>query len=128
MMSSVVLIGLLYFICEMYLDDCIAHGKGEAQFLERLELVLDRFWQKKIFLKPNKCKFGMPKVDYCGKEISENDLRMSTKKIAKVLDFPKPLTAGQMKQFVGLVNYFHDFVPRHSQIMKPLHDMIQDYQ
>ena len=37
----------------------------------------------------------MPKVDYCGKEISENGLRMSTKKIAKVLDFPKPLTAGQ---------------------------------
>ncbi len=70
----------------------------------------------------------MPKVDYCGKEISENGLRMSTKKIAKVLDFPKPLTAGQMKQFVGLVNYFHDFVPRHSQIVKPLYDMIQNYQ
>ena len=128
MMSSVVLIGLLYFICEMYLDDCIVHGKGEAQFLERLELVLDRFWQIKIFLKPNKCKFGMPKVDYCGKEISENGLRMSTKKIAKVLDFPKPLTAGQMKQFVGLVNYFHDFVTHHSQIMKPLHNMIQNHQ
>ena len=70
----------------------------------------------------------MPKVDYCGKEISENGLRMSAKKIAKVLDFPKPLTAGQMKQFVGLVNYFHDFVTHHSQIMKPLHNMIQNYQ
>ena len=91
-------------MCEMYLDDWIVRGKGEAQFLERRELVLERFYQRKIFRKPNKCKFGMPKVDYCGKEISENGLRMSAKKIAKVLDFPKPLTAGQMKQFVGLVN------------------------
>jgi transposase InsO family protein len=128
MMSSVVLVGLLYFICEMYLDDCIVHAKGEEQFLERLELVLERFWEKKILLKPNKCKFGTPRVEYCGKEISEGGLCMSKKKIRKVLDFPKPATAGQMKQFVGLVNYFHDFVPHHSLIMKPLHDMIQNYQ
>ena len=49
---------------------------------------------------------------------------MSTKKIQKVLDFPKPKTAGDMKKFVGLVNYFHNHVPKHSELMKPLHDMI----
>jgi hypothetical protein len=27
----------------MYLDDCIVHGKGEKQFLERLKGVLERF-------------------------------------------------------------------------------------
>jgi hypothetical protein len=70
----------------------------------------------------------MPRVEYCGKEISENGLCMSKKKIQKVLDFPKPQTAGQMKQFVGLINYFHDYVEHHSEIMKPLHDMIQNYQ
>jgi transposase InsO family protein len=128
MMSSVVLVGLLYFICEMYLDDCIVHAKGDDQFLERLELVLKRFLDKKILLKPSKCKFGLPRVEYCGKEISEGGICMSKKKIRKVLDFPKPSTAGQMKQFVGLLNYFHDYVPHHSHMMKPLHDMIQNYQ
>jgi hypothetical protein len=53
---------------------------------------------------------------------------MSKKKITKVLDFPKPLTAGQMKQFIGLVDYFHDYVNNHSMIMKPLHNMINNYQ
>jgi hypothetical protein len=43
MMASVVLIGLIYFICEMYLDDCIVHGNGEDQFCDRLEQVLARF-------------------------------------------------------------------------------------
>jgi transposase InsO family protein len=128
MMSSVVLIGLLYFICEMYLDDCIVHGRGDDQFLERLELVLIRFQERKIFLKPSKCKFGTPRVEYCGKVISKEGLSMSKKKIAKVLDFPKPQTAGQMKQFIGLVDYFHDYVEHHSMIMKPLHDMIKNYQ
>jgi len=128
MMASVVLIGLIYFICEMYLDDCIVHAKGPKQFLERLREVLERFRKHNIFLKPNKCKFGMAKVEYCGKEISKEGLSMSTKKIKKVLDFPKPVTAGHMKKFVGLVNYFHEFVPHHALIMKPLHDMILNYQ
>jgi hypothetical protein len=67
----------------------------------------------------------MPLVEYCGKQIDESGLSMCKKKVQKVLYFPKPKTAHQMKQFVGLVNYFHDHVPRHSQIMKDLHDMIQ---
>ena len=53
---------------------------------------------------------------------------MSKKKITKVLDFSKPQTAGQMKQFIDLVDYFHDYVENHSMIMKPLHDMIKNYQ
>jgi transposase InsO family protein len=112
----------------MYLDDCIVHGLGPKQFLERLRKVLERFRKHNIFLKPNKCKFGMALVEYCGKQITKEGLSMSKKKIQKVLDFPKPKTAGQMKQFVGLINYFHDFCEHHAEIMKPLHDMIQNYQ
>jgi hypothetical protein len=31
MMASVILIGLIYFICEMYIDDCILYAKGSAE-------------------------------------------------------------------------------------------------
>ncbi len=112
----------------MYLDDCIVHGRGPDQFCQRLRDVLERFKKLNIFLKPKKCKFGMAMVEYCGNEISEEGLSMSKKKIQKVLDFPKPQTAGQMKQLVGLLNYFRDYCQHHSQIMKPLHDMILNYQ
>ena len=81
----------------MYLDDCIVHGKGEDQFLERLELVLARFLKHLITVKPSKTKLGMSLVEYCGKQIDEDGLSMSKKKIQKVLDFTKPKTAHQMK-------------------------------
>jgi hypothetical protein len=67
MMSSVVLVGLIYFICEMYLDNCIVHAVGEDQFIERLELVLARFLKHLVTLKPSECKFGMSLVEYCVK-------------------------------------------------------------
>jgi hypothetical protein len=112
----------------MFLDDCIVHAVGDDQFIEHLEQVLDRFQKHLITLKPSKCKFGMPLVEYCGKQIDESGLSISKKKVQKVLDFPKPKTAHQMKQFAGLVNYFNDHVPHHSQITKDLHDMIQGYE
>jgi hypothetical protein len=127
MMTSVVLVGLIYFICEMYFDDCIVHAVGDDQFLERLEKVLAQLNKHLITLKPSKCKFGMSMVEYCGKQIDQSGLSMSKKKIQRVLDFPKPKTAHQMKQFIGLANYFHDHVPHHSDIIRALHNMITGY-
>jgi hypothetical protein len=75
MMTSVVFVGLIYFICEMYLDDCIVHAVGDDQFIGRLEKVLERFRKHLITLKPSKCEFGMSVVEYCGKQIdSESPL------------------------------------------------------
>ena len=42
-MATVVLAGLLYVTCEMYLDDCIVFGNGPDEFLQRLRDVFIRF-------------------------------------------------------------------------------------
>ena len=125
-MATVVLCGLMYFICEMYLDDCIVFGRGNEEFISRLRRVFQAFSNKNIFLKAKKCKFGLKKVTYVGKEISEDGINMADDKIQHVLDFPKPETNTQMRSFLGLANYFREFVPNHSNIVHPLQDMI-DY-
>jgi RNase H-like domain found in reverse transcriptase len=49
---------------------------------------------------------------------------MSTKKMNSVLDFPKPTVNTQLRSFLGLANYFKDFVPNHSNVVSPLFKMI----
>ena len=51
-MASVVLIGLIYIICEVYLDDIIVHGATAEEFLARLRLVFERMDHYHIILKP----------------------------------------------------------------------------
>jgi len=126
-MASVVLIGLIYLICEIYLDDVIVHGNTDAQFLERLELVFKRFEKHKIILKPKKCKFGLPAVEYVGRVISKEGLTMSLKKRQTVMNFPMPKYAKEVKSFLGLANYFRDHVPNHSDVVRPLQNLIPDY-
>ena len=87
-MASVVLAGLIYMVCEMYLDDCIVYAKGNEQFLERLESVFKRFRLHIIFLKASKCKFGLPLVEYVGRQISKEGISMSDLRIRAVMNFP----------------------------------------
>ena len=123
-MATCVLAGLIYIICEMYLDDCIVYATGTDEFCDRLEQLFKRFRDKHIFLKAIKCKLGMSEVEYVGKTISKDGLRMSDKQIKGVNDFPKPVNNTQLRSFLGFINYFRDYVPNHSNIVSPLTKMV----
>ena len=81
----------------MYIDDCNVFGKDIDELISRLRLVFERFRIHKIFLKPNKCYLGYSEIDYVGKVLSADGLRMSQEKIRNVLDFPKPVLSKQLK-------------------------------
>jgi hypothetical protein len=47
-MAATVLLGLIYYICEVYLDDIIVHGKTNEEFIFNLREVfkrMDRYGQ-----------------------------------------------------------------------------------
>ena len=76
-MVTAVLYGLIYHCCEMYLDDCIVYGKGEAEFLTNLKKVSERFRLKGLRLKAKKCRFGLPRIEYLGRVVEKDGLSMS---------------------------------------------------
>lgn len=123
-MATVVLIGLIYLICELYIDDILVFGKDDEDFLHNLEEVFKRLRQYNVTLNPKKCRFGMDKVEYVGHVISYEGITFSTEKREKVLDFPLPNTQKELQGFIGLVNYFRDHVPDMTGLVKPLRVLI----
>ena len=47
-MATTVLVGLIYMICEMYIDDCIVFADTNDEFVSRLDSVLGRFRKHKL--------------------------------------------------------------------------------
>ena len=124
--AGVVLSGLIYIICDLYIDDCIVHGKNKDDFLLNLRKVFDRFRKHKIVLKPKKCKFGLTTIEYVGRVLTKDGTTMRDETTAKVLDFPLPLYWKQLRGFLGLVNYFRDHIyGNHSEVVKPLQDLLK---
>ena len=66
MMASIVLLGLIYSICEVYLDDIIIYADGHIQFCERLVILFQRLEEKNISLKAAKLRLGVKVVEYVG--------------------------------------------------------------
>ena len=52
---------------------------------------------------------------------------MNANKISQVLKFPLPVYCKQLKSFLDLANYFRQHVRNHSEVARPLHDMLADY-
>ena len=123
-MMTTVLGDILTKAVEVYLDDFIVFGTTEDEFLTNLEAVLIRCERAGITLNPSKCSFGMSSVEYVGHTIDKDGLHFSREKIDSVLDMPKPGTKGDMKIFLGMVNYFHSHIRELSSLEAPLIEMI----
>ena len=81
MMATIVLTGLIYHICEMYIDDCIVYGNTDGEFVSPLRSIFERFRLHNLFLKAAKCKFGYSELGFVSKVILEEGLQMSRTRI-----------------------------------------------
>ena len=118
-MVTAVLYGLIY-----HCYDCVVYGKGEAEFLENLNKVFERFRLKGLGLKAKKCRFGLRRINFVGRVVDKDGLSMSKEKIETVLNFSIPKNLMLLRSFLGLANYFRQFVPMHSSFVKSMQDMI----
>jgi hypothetical protein len=69
----------------------------------------------------------MKKIEFVGHKISEEGVTFSRGKIQEVLDFSRPVTQQQLRQFIGLANYYRDHVRNHSDKARPLTQLFKDY-
>jgi len=127
LMTSVVLAGLIYVICECYLDDIFIYGSTEEIFLTNVEQIFARFRKHKLLVNPKKCYFGMPSVDFVGHHITADGITFSPQRIQGVLDIIQPTYEKELKKFLGVINYFRDHIPNHSTIVHPLMQLVNSY-
>ena len=127
-LATIVLAGLMYAVCELYIDDIITHGQDELTFITNLRRVFKRLRKYKVTLNPEKCKFGGSSVEYVGHAIDETGIHFSRKKIDEVLAIPRPTLAKELRSFLGLVSYLRDHLQGLSTIIRPLQDMLTEYE
>lgn len=119
--SSVVLAGLVGVICEVYIDDVITYGDTEEQLFENLSIILTRFREYNLVLHPDKCVLGVEEIEFLGHLISRNGIKLSESKKQGLLSLVCPIDITTLKSFIGLANYFRDFIPNFSSRCSRLH-------
>ena len=71
-------------------------------------------------LKEVKCNFLKKHIQYLGHIILGKGITPMPEKLACIKDMPPPKTPKEVKQFLGLIGYYQKFVPRFSDLARPL--------
>ncbi|KAL7846618.1 hypothetical protein SRHO_G00215980 [Serrasalmus rhombeus] len=91
-LMELVLRGLHWKECLIYLDDVLVFSRTFSQHLGSLEEVLGRFRSAGLKLKPTKCSFACSQVTFLGHVVSSQGLQPDAKNLDKVLNWPTPTT------------------------------------
>ena len=103
-----------------YLDDIIIFSQNEEDHLKHIEIIFKKLKKADLKLKESKCDFFKKEIHYLGHLISVSSIQPLPEKLDSICNMPKPRSPKEIKQFLGLTSYYRKFVPRFSDMARPL--------
>ena len=103
-----------------YLDDIIIFSRTPEEHLKHIEIIFQKLKIAGLKLKESKCDFFKSEIHYLGHLISDKGIQPLPEKLDTIRNMPRPRTPKEIKQFLGLTGYYRKFVPRFSEISRPL--------
>ncbi len=123
--QRLILAGLQWTSCLVYLDDVIIVAKTFEEHLHNLRTVFDRLREAGLKLKPTKCSLCRQEVNFLGHIVSADGVATDPAKTEKVETWPIPTSRREVQQFVGLANYYRRFIKNFAEIANPLHKLTE---
>ena len=106
----------------VFIDDVMIATETEKGHNEIVEEVLRRLEENDLFVKPEKCVWKVREVGFLGVIIDEDGVRMEREKVQGVIEWPVPKSMKDVQNFLGLANYYRQFVKDFAMVAKPLHE------
>lgn len=124
-LMDMVMAGILWEACIVYMDDLIIMAPTFELHLERLAAVFDRLLKANLKAKVSKCQLFKDQVSFLGHRISARGVEVCPEKIRTIANWPRPQNLTELRSFLGLSSYYRRFVEGFAKIAKPLHSLTE---
>ena len=104
----------------VYLDDILVASTNTEEHAKHLRLLFKRLQQHGLVINVAKCQFGCDAINFLGHRVDHTGTLPKLDKVEAIRNFKKPATVKGLQEFVGMVNYYHRFVPSAAAILQPL--------
>jgi len=108
-----------------FMDDILVGTEDEKQHKEIVEEVLKRIEKNDLYIKPEKYVWKIKEIDFLGLIIGAEEIKIQEEKVAGVLEWSRPKTVKEVQKFLGLANYYRQFVKDFAKLAKPLHKLVR---
>ncbi|GJR37573.1 putative reverse transcriptase domain-containing protein [Tanacetum coccineum] len=126
--APAVFMDLMNRVCKPYLDkfvivfidDILIYSKNKEEHEGHLKLILELLKKEELYAKFSKCEFWIPKVQFLGHVIDSKGIHVDPAKIESIKDWASPKNPTEIRQFLGLADYYRRFIEGFSKIAKSM--------
>lgn len=104
----------------VFIDDILICSHSQEEHENYLVTMLQILREHKLYAKFPKCEFWIDSVSFLGHVVSKEGIIVDSKKIEAVQKCPRPTSPTEIRNFIGLANYYRHFVQDFSKIAAPL--------
>ena len=108
-----------------FIDNVIIETEEEEEHDEIIEEVIRRLAENDLYIKPEKCRWKVREVGFLGVVIRLEGIKMEEEKVKDVLDWPTLKEIKDIQKFLGLANYYCQFIKDFVAIARPLYDIVK---
>jgi transposase InsO family protein len=123
---DVLLAGVKWSSCMVYLDDIIVYSTSFKQHLCDLREIFGRVRETGLRFNLPKCEFVRSELLYLGHFVTRAGIRPDPALISKISNFPRPKSRSEVRSFLGLAGYYRRFIKGFSHIAAPLSDLTRE--
>ncbi|KAG1467964.1 hypothetical protein G6F56_004110 [Rhizopus delemar] len=105
---------------QTYVDDLLIVSDSFEKHIEDVKKVIERLTSVNLILNPDKCHWAQHSVNMLGFVISEKGITVDPRKLTTVEKWPKPENNKDIQKFMGLINYFREYIPMISRVAAPI--------
>ena len=120
-----VLAPMLWLFVLVYIDDIVAYSRTFEDHLTHLDKVLGAIINANITLSPPKCHIGYQSLILLGQKVSRLGVSTHKEKVDAIQAVKPPTKISELQAFLGMVNYFANYIPFYAWITKPLYSLLR---
>ena len=109
-------------------DDVIIWGTNQGHHDSRLDKVLDIIQKIGLKINPMKCAFSVGTLTFAGHKVSAKGISADPKEIDTIQKIKTPSSELEIKSFLGMKNYCHQYIRDYSTTSAPLQLLTKENQ
>jgi len=104
-----------------YIDDILVASHSQEEHFEHLDQLLKLLSDNGLVINKSKCVFGVDELDFLGHRITKQGILPHPDRVTALVNSKAPTDRTSLQRFLGMINYYHRFIPHISDTLAPLH-------
>nr|GFB57800.1 reverse transcriptase domain-containing protein [Tanacetum cinerariifolium] len=131
--APAVFMDLMNRVCKPYLDkflivfidDILIYSRNKEEHANHLRIFLELLRKEKLYAKFSKCDLWINIVQFLRHVVDSQGIHVDPANIEAVKNWVSPTTPTEVRQFLGLADYYQRFIKDFSKIAKSLTELTQ---